>query len=265
MKLKLDANGNVVLENGHPVYVTEDGKEIAYDVAKLVNDLKAVNAESAGRRKDIDKLTEQLKPFEGLDVEKAKRGQELLALYEDGKLKDAGKVEEIRSAVEKSFQAKFDDQEKRLGAELATVKSALEAKDAAVKRMVVKGLFDASPFLKEKTTLPPDIAFASFGSMVEVEEVDGEFRAVGKLNGQPIFSRKDPGKPASGEEIIEAIIDSYPRKGDILKGAHGGGGTPSNGSRSSAGGGKTIKRAEFNTMSPTDQHAYVTGGGKVED
>ena len=32
MKLKLDVNGNVVVENGMPVYVHDDGKEIPFDV-----------------------------------------------------------------------------------------------------------------------------------------------------------------------------------------------------------------------------------------
>ena len=33
MKLKLDANGHVVVENGMPVYVHDDGKEIPFDAS----------------------------------------------------------------------------------------------------------------------------------------------------------------------------------------------------------------------------------------
>ena len=57
MKLKLDENGHVVVKDGFPVWVAEDGAEIAYNVPDLVNKISAVNAESAGRRKDIDALT----------------------------------------------------------------------------------------------------------------------------------------------------------------------------------------------------------------
>ena len=57
MKLKLDENGHVVLKDGFPVWVADDGTEIAYNVPDLVNKISAVNAESAGRRKDIDALT----------------------------------------------------------------------------------------------------------------------------------------------------------------------------------------------------------------
>ena len=71
MKLKLDENGHVVLKDGFPVWVAEDGAEIAYNVPDLVNKISAVNAESAGRRKYIDALTSQLKAFDGIDPEKA--------------------------------------------------------------------------------------------------------------------------------------------------------------------------------------------------
>ena len=37
MKLKLDENGHVVVKDGFPVWVAEDGAEIAYNVPDLVN------------------------------------------------------------------------------------------------------------------------------------------------------------------------------------------------------------------------------------
>lgn len=47
MKLKLDENGHVVVKDGFPVWVAEDGAEIAYNVPDLVNKISAINAESA--------------------------------------------------------------------------------------------------------------------------------------------------------------------------------------------------------------------------
>ena len=89
MKLKLDENGHVVVKDGFPVWVAEDGAEIAYNVPDLVNKISAVNAESAGRRKDIDALTSQLKAFDGIDPEKAKAALETVANLDAGKLIDA--------------------------------------------------------------------------------------------------------------------------------------------------------------------------------
>ncbi|WP_417023829.1 hypothetical protein [Bilophila wadsworthia] len=96
MKLKLDENGHVVVKDGFPVWVAEDGAEIAYNVPDLVNKISAVNAESAGRRKDIDALTSQLKAFDGIDPEKAKAALETVANLDAGKLIDAGKVDDLR-------------------------------------------------------------------------------------------------------------------------------------------------------------------------
>ena len=85
MKLKLDENGHVVVKDGFPVWVAEDGAEIAYNVPDLVNKISAVNAESAGRRKDIDALTSQLKAFDGIDPEKVKAALETVANLDAGK------------------------------------------------------------------------------------------------------------------------------------------------------------------------------------
>ena len=79
--------------------VAEDGAEIAYNVPDLVNKISAVNAESAGRRKDIDALTSQLKAFDGIDPEKAKAALETVANLDAGKLIDAGKVDDLKMAV----------------------------------------------------------------------------------------------------------------------------------------------------------------------
>ena len=57
MKLKLDENGHVVVKDGFPVWVAEDGAEIAYNVPDLVNKISAVNAATAARRYDIDDRT----------------------------------------------------------------------------------------------------------------------------------------------------------------------------------------------------------------
>ncbi|VTP69605.1 Uncharacterised protein [Leclercia adecarboxylata] len=45
MKLKLDANGHVVVENGMPVYIHDDGKEIAFDAAQAVSKITSLNGE----------------------------------------------------------------------------------------------------------------------------------------------------------------------------------------------------------------------------
>ena len=50
MKLKLDANGHVVVENGMPVYIHDDGKEIAFDAAQAVSKISSLNGEAKTHR-----------------------------------------------------------------------------------------------------------------------------------------------------------------------------------------------------------------------
>ncbi|MDR2743821.1 MAG: hypothetical protein LBB66_01275 [Desulfovibrio sp.] len=133
MKLKLDEKGNVVLENGLPVWIADDGKEIPYDVPALVTKLSAVNAESAGRRKEIDELAAKLKAFEGVDPAKYKELSEKAADLDAGKLIDAGKVEEVKKQIAASFEAKIADLEKARLNESESAKKTLQDKDAAIR------------------------------------------------------------------------------------------------------------------------------------
>ena len=228
MKLKLDENGHVVVKDGFPVWVAEDGAEIAYNVPDLVNKISAVNAESAGRRKDIDALTSQLKAFDGIDPEKAKAALETVANLDAGKLIDAGKVDDLKMEIKKSYDGKISDLEKALADSKKDSADRLTAKEASIRTLLVKGIFDSSAFLKDKTVLPSDVAYASFGRHFEVKEENGELRVVATMSGQPIFSRSDPGTFAAPEEALEAIIDKYPMKDRILKAPDGGSGSHPN-------------------------------------
>lgn len=216
LTLKKDENGVPALdEKGIPVWITGDGKEIAYDVDRLVNDLSRVNSESAGRRKEIDALSEKMKIYEGLDPEKARSALELTANLDAGKLVEAGKVEELKASIGKSWEQKVAELEKaRVTTETELTKK-LSDKDTAIRNLLVKGAFQSSEFLREKTVLPPDIAFDSLGKHFEVTEENGELSVTASLNGQPIFSSARPGNPASPEEAIQALIEANPCKDRI--------------------------------------------------
>jgi hypothetical protein len=266
MKLKLDEHGNPVLQNAHPVYVNDDGKEVAVDVPKLFGDIKRLNAESASRRKEIDHLTEKLKAFEGIeDPEAARKALETVANLNDKELVDAKKMEELKANMSAAHTAQLAQVKQGYESQLAERDKIIQTKDAQVRNLLVKGAFDASKFLAEKTILPPDMAFNTFGHYFEVEEVNGELRAVAKVNGAVIPSLANPGDPASPEEAIEALIDKYPFKDRILKATgQKGMGTPPGG----GGGGsdkKTITRQQFDALGPEARMAHINAGGVVTD
>lgn len=64
MTPKLDSTGNIVLENGMPVYVNNQGEEIAVDVAKMFGKISDLNNESMKHRlayNEAKSQVEQLK------------------------------------------------------------------------------------------------------------------------------------------------------------------------------------------------------------
>jgi hypothetical protein len=155
-------------------------------------------------------------------------------------------MDELKANMAAAHTAQLAQLKQGYEVKLADAAKVVSAKDANIRSLLVKGAFDASQFLAEKTVTPPDMAFATFGHHFEVEEVDGKLRAVAKLHGSVIPSLANPGEPASPEEAIQVLIDSYPFKDRILKapaasgsGAAGGGG----GGAGAAGGQFTISRA----------------------
>ena len=64
MKLKKDANGNVVLsEDGHPIYIHDDGREIPFDAAAATAKIKDLNDENATRRHNENNLMKALEAY----------------------------------------------------------------------------------------------------------------------------------------------------------------------------------------------------------
>ena len=231
MKLKLDENGVAVLDNGMPVYIHDDGKEVPFDAAGAMSKIKELNAENKTRREAAEAALAQYKPFEGLDAKAAREAVELAKNLKDGDLLKADKVAELKLTWTKGVEEAFQGKEKSYQEKITELTGVLTAKDQAIHKLLIRGAFESSKFLAEKTILLPEFAFDSFGKFFTVETVNGELRAVAMKDGQPILSRTNPGQPATAEEAIEALIDMHPQKDMLLKAppAKGGGAAPSKG------------------------------------
>lgn len=78
MKPKLDGTGNIVLENGMPVYLNHDGNEIVVDVAKLFSKISDLNNESMKHRLAYNEAKTQIE-----DLKKSRQNDtELTSLKE---------------------------------------------------------------------------------------------------------------------------------------------------------------------------------------
>lgn len=224
MKLKLNEDGNAVVQDGKPVYVHDDGQEIAFDAPSAMNKISELNAESAKHRRSAKEVKEKLAVFGDIDPDKAVEAVKIVQDLDDKKLVDAGEMDRLKASLSESFTR-----------EKNSFKDQLSAKDKLIRKLTVSSQFAQSDFIRSKTVLTPDIAESAFGNAFDVEEHDGRIDVVGKLNGNPIYSRERPGEYANFEEALGVILDARSDKASILRaagssgsGAHGGNGTGGN-------------------------------------
>jgi hypothetical protein len=228
MKLKLDAEGHAVLQDGKPVYVHDDGKELSFDAPATVSTISRLNGEAKSHRERAETAEGKLKAFEGIDdPAAAKKAMATVKNLDDKKLVDAGEVEKVKNEAIAAVEARY--------------KPIVEERDALrgdLHSEKIGGAFSRSKFLSDKSAIPPDLVQARFGQNFKIE--NGKVVAT-DLTGNKIFSRARPGEHADFEEALEILVDQYPHKDQILKGtgSSGSGSSPGSG----GGGGQTKSRS----------------------
>jgi hypothetical protein len=250
MKLKLDENGNVVVSDGKPVYVNDEGKEIAFDAPGTVATISRLNAEAKSNRERAESAETGLKAFEGItDPSEARKAMETIKNFDAKKLVDAGEVDKVKAEAIKAVEEKY-----------APVIAERDALTAALVTEKVGGSFDRSKFITDKLAIPSDMVRARFGDSFKVE--GGEVVAYDKT-GNKLFSRSNPGEFAKFDEALELLVENYPYRDQILKGtgATGGGAQGS----APAGNSKTLQRAQFETLPAAKQMEHVKAGGTITD
>lgn len=205
MKLKLDENGNVVLQDHKPVYVHDDGKEVAFDAAATVSTISRLNGEAKSHRERAETAEKALKAFDGInDPTAAIEALKTVSNLDQKKLIDAGEVEKVKTEISKAFQTQLDE----VSAKAQTLEQQLYAEK-------IGGSFARSKLIAEKIAVPADMVQATFGRSFKIE--DGKVVAY-DAHGQKIFSRSRPGEIADFDEALESLIEQYPHKDSILKG-----------------------------------------------
>ena len=244
MKLKLDENGNAVLQDGKPVYVHEDGKEVAFDAPGTVAAITRLNSEAKGHRERAENAEKAVKAFEGIDdPAAAKKALATVANLDAKTLVDAGEIEKVKAEISKAFQLQLDE----VTGKAQTFEQQLYAEK-------IGGSFSRSKFIADKLAVPADMVQATFGQNLKVE--DGKVVAY-DAQGQKIFSRARPGELADFDEAIETLVSQYPHRDHILKssGANGGGAQNGGGNNQNTkgnfGGGKEDRVAAIKAMTAT--------------
>lgn len=215
MKLKtIEIDGKVYAEvqDEKPVYIEEDGKEVAFDAVGTRTTISRLNAEAKSHRERAENAEKIAKAFEGIDdAAAAKKALETVKNLESKQLIDAGEVEKVKEEIAKAYQAQLEEAQNKA----QTYEQQLYAEK-------IGGSFARSKLIAEKLAVPADMVQAAFGSRFKIE--DGKVVAY-DAQGQKIFSRARPGELADFDEALETLVDQYPHKDHILKGsgANGGG------------------------------------------
>lgn len=199
-----------VNEQGLPLYIHDDGKEVAHDAAQTVATISRLNGEAKTNRERYEKAESTLKAFEGIeDPAAAKKALETLKNFDDKKLVDAGEVEKIKLEAIKAVEDKY-----------APIVQERDAFQSQLHNELIGGGFARSKYIQENIAVPVDMIQATFGKNFQIE--NGKVVAVG-ADGQKIYSRTRPGEIADFDEALETLVGGYQHKDSILKGSQAGG------------------------------------------
>lgn len=257
MPFKFDAAGNIVLQevNGKklPVFITGD-KEAPFDADATVETIGRLNGEAKTNREAKEAAEKLIKGFTDAgitDATKAAEALKLVANIDAKKLVDAGEIEKVRSEISKGFQTQIDE-----------LTGKLKTSEQVYQTERIGSEFARSKYITEKLAIPADMVQARFGNNVVLEG--------GKLflkdnSGNKLYSRTKPGELADFEEGLPMLIEAYPYKDSILKGAGGNGGGSQNGGNQGAGGKKTLTRSQFEALDPVARSTAMKEGASVVD
>lgn len=246
-KWKMDGDKIALDKDGNPIWINTAGQEQSV----MGDTIQRLNGEAQGHRTRAEAAEGKLKLFTDAgitaDADGVKRVTEAITVADNvknNKLIDAGKIDEVRAEVAKSYDGKLKDAEGKA--------TTYEGKYNGV---LVAAAFGGSKFIKDKLTIPSDMAQAMFGSRFKI---DNDKVVAMKADGSgPIYSTTRAGEVATLDEALEVIVGEYGNRDQILKGGNGqGSGNGGNGGNN--GGKKRVTRAEFDKL-PFGDQAKLSG------
>lgn len=251
MKLKLDEHGNVVLQDGKPVYVKDDGTEVAFDVIGTVATISRLNAEARTHRTAKEEAETKLQAFVDLDPAKAREALEKLKDIDLKKLVDSGKLDEVRNEMKKAYEPKLTAAEERA-----------KKAEARTNSLLLGDAFSRSKFIPAKMANSPVTVQAIFGGRYIVEN-DQVVPLDDK--GNKLHSLSNPGELATFDEALEIMVNNHPDKASLLKSdMKPGSGAPAGG-KPNGGAGKVLTRPQWEQLDALARSKHFTDGGTIVD
>jgi len=233
-ELKLVDDVPQLSDDGKPIYIDPEGKEVALDAPQMYDKIINLGKENKKRREAAETAQNALKLFDGIeDLEawhkEATKAMETVKNFNDKEWLQADKVEKMKKEMKESYEDKENQLKKSFGMREEEFNGVLSRKEAQIRSLMVSNKFATHPFFSgtnPKTTLLPDMAESYFGKYFKVEENDktGELRLIAYNNGDPLYSRANPGEVADFDEAMNQIWEAYPGKDNFIRTTTGGSG-----------------------------------------
>lgn len=237
MAWKMEGNSIAVVD-GNPVWIDESGVEVAADYKAATVKIATLNREAADRRTKLTEAETKLAAFAGIsDPAEALKGMQFMASMDGKKVMDDEGIQKLIQAAVKPLQVENE-----------TLKTGLAEKDGHIYKLEVSNKFQASPFVKDKLLVPPDMLEATFGKHFKID--NGKMVAIDTAGNQ-IFNVK--GEPAAFDEAIQSLVDAHPMKDNLYRasGANGSGQQQSNGT------GNDLSRLSLSELSARQKEPAV--------
>ncbi|MBO7735350.1 MAG: hypothetical protein J6S67_22480 [Methanobrevibacter sp.] len=245
MSWKLDENNNIMLRDGDPIYVDANGVEKTVGVDTIAR----LNKEAKDHREAKEEALAKLKAYEGIDAQKAREALETVSKLEANKLIDTGEVDKLKAQITQQFQTQLAEKDTAYG----ELKSKFD-------NMLIDNMFANSEFIRNNVAVPVDMFEAKFRNNFKIENND--VVAYG-YDGSRLMSKTRAGEYATTEEAMQILAEGHPNKDIILK-ANPGNGSGSGTGGGANGGGRYMKRSEFEKLSPVQQAEIAGKIGKGE-
>ena len=242
---KKDGDNFVTDSNGNPILMLSDGTERAVQS----DTISRLNGEAKQHRERAEAAEAAVQAFKDIDPAKAREAIEKLSKIDQKTLIDAGEVDRVRQEISQQFTAQIGEKD-----------GALSKAQEKINQLLIDKEFGRSDFIASKIAVPREMFEATFGRNFKVE--NDKVIPYG-ADGNPIYSMKNAGEYASVDEAFEILVERYQHKDQILR-APDISGTGGNGNGGQRGGGRTMRRSEFESASPSQQAQYAAAMGKGE-
>jgi hypothetical protein len=181
--------------------------------AKLLKEVMTKKGLLKDQGDEIQTLKDQLKKFDGIDLDQVSKLLKSASEAEIKKLEDKGAWDALKTQMVEQQNT----EKQALRDQIEALKGSLTGSDSLIKKLTVGQAFDSSNFIGDELTLTSSKARIIYGSNFDV--VDGKVVAFDKPQGAegrtPLVDSEGKGLPF--EAAMKKIVDADPDRDHLIK------------------------------------------------